>query len=376
MRKNILSFLKKYFTFRRNNRLGFFALFTIIILLLFIDLSISKLKEKHKKYDFSKFSTQIDSFENSLKPIKKEYISRLDKYIIARYDTLNLFKFNPNTASDKQWKELGLTQKQINTINNYKSRGGRFLIKDDLRKIYGIRTRQYQILEPYIDLPKEIETRKGETNRKTLFAFDPNIASKEDLEKLGFSHRQVSNIINYRNKGGKFSKAEDLKKIYSISEKDYAQYSSFIEIKNPITTSKNNTIIPQNIELNSADTSQLKTLPGIGSVIAKRIIKYRDRLGGFYSSEQLKEVYGLKTETYNKIKKYLSIDIRKIKKININFAEYKQIISHPYIDKAITLKIVRYREKNGFYSSLNQLITNNILTKAEYQKLKNYLTTE
>ncbi len=370
-----MSFLKKYFSFRKKDRLGFFILFSIIIVLFIIDLSIPSLNKKTHKYNFSKFTSQIDSFESSLKPVKKEYISRLDKYIVARYDTLNLFNFDPNTTTNKQWLKLGLTKKQIKTINNYKSRGGKFLIKEDFRKIYGIRTRQYQILEPYIDLPVSLNKQNQKSDKTNLFNFDPNTASQADLKKLGFTAKQVSNIINYRKKGGKFFKRKDLKKIYSLTEKDYAKYSSFIQIKNH-TTKANKPIPPQNIELNSADTSKLKTLPAIGSVIAKRIIKYRNKLGGFYSIKQLKEVYGLKPETYNKIKKYLSVDITKIKKININFADYKKIISHPYIDKNITTKIVRYREKNGFFSSLNQLVTKKILTKEEYNKLKNYLTIE
>lgn len=373
-----MSVFKKYFTFRKKDRIGFFILMLIVVILLFIDIAIPKLKHKTQQFDNKEFAVQIDSFEKSLKPIKREYVSKLDSYIIARYDTLNLFKFNPNKTTDKQWKELGLTDKQIRTINNYKSRGGKFFIKDDFRKIYGIRTKQFHILEPFIDLPEDFG---GENNsvkkikETELFNFDPNTASKADLEKLGFTTKQVSNILNYRKKGGKFFKAEDLKKIYTISENDYQKYASYIQI-NSTTATKINEKNPQIIKLNTADSVELVNLPGIYPYLARKIIKYRHRLGGFYSADQLLEVYGFNEKIYNQIKKYLTIDATKIKKLNINFVEYKTIIYHPYIDKKKASNIINYRERHGFYTSVKQLVDIGILTDEEYQKLKYYLTVE
>ncbi|MEA3450874.1 MAG: hypothetical protein U9Q83_03115 [Bacteroidota bacterium] len=121
-----MSILKKYFSFKKKDRLGFFVLIVIVIVLFAINLIIPNIDEKEPDYDFSDFVAKIDSFENSLKPIEKKYVSRLDQYIIERYDSLQLFNFNPNNVSDNDWLKLGLTEKQITTINNYKSRGGKF----------------------------------------------------------------------------------------------------------------------------------------------------------------------------------------------------------------------------------------------------------
>ena len=372
-----LSVIKKYFSFKKKDRLGFFILIIIVVILFAINLIIPNINRKEPDYDFSNFEAKIDSFENSLKPIEKKYISRLDQYIIDRYDSLVLFNFNPNTVSDEQWLKLGLTEKQISTINNYKSRGGKFFIKDDFRKIYGIRTKQFHILEPYIDLPSKFKKNYNSNKQeKQLFNFDPNNATESDLQRLGFYKNQISNIINYRSKGGVFKKKEDLKKIYSISEKQYQKFENFIVIEEKLPENDTHVKEIEIVELNSADIKLLTTLPGITDYLAERIIKYRNLLGGFYSSQQLKEVYGFKDQNYNQIKNYLTIDLNKIKKININFAEFKEIISHPYIDKNITLSIINYKQKNGFYSSLNQLVKNNVLTEKEYEKLKYYLSVE
>ncbi|MEA3450291.1 MAG: helix-hairpin-helix domain-containing protein, partial [Bacteroidota bacterium] len=175
---------------------------------------------------------------------------------------------------------------------------------------------------------------------------------------------------------GIFKKKEDLKKIYSISDKQYQKYEKFIVIDEKLPDNESPIEKIEFVELNSATTKQLSTLPSVQNYLAERIIKYRNLLGGFYSSQQLKEVYGFKDKNYTQIKNYLTIDLNKIKKININFAEYKEIISHPYIDKKITLSILNYKQKNGFYSSLNQLVKNNVLSKEEYEKLKYYLSVE
>ncbi len=376
--KNVAIDFKKYFTFRKVDRVGISALIIVIAALFSVNLTLPKLTKTEQKFDTTKFVAQIDTFVASLTPKEeKEYISRLDSFIIARYDTLELFMFDPNTTTDEEWHKLGLTNKQIKTINTYKDRGGKFFIKDDFRKIYGIRTKQYQILKPYINLPDKLpeDTKKSnltEPKNITLFEFDPNTASADELLQLGLTDRQVSTIVNYRNKGGKFYKKEDFKKIYTISEDDYNRLSPYIKISRQERQQAQISII----EINSADTSQLKTLPGIGDVLASRIVKFRKKLGGFYSIEQLKEVYGLKPETFDKIKQYLTINTSTITKININTATYKQLTAHPYINSLTANNILNFRKNNGNFTDANQLVINELVTQEVYDKIKNYISVE
>jgi len=383
--------LKKYFTFKKNDRIGLISLSMIVLIVIIIDLSLPKLIKNNEKFDFTEFSAEIDTFMLSLVDVDDDvYISRLDSFIIAKYDTLNLFMFDPNYTSNTEWKLLGLTDKQITTLNNYKNRGGRFKIKDDFRKIYGIRTMQFKLLKPYIDLPDSVATNNSQQsysnnyslnnnssdNNFTLFEFDPNTATDDDFKNLGLNTGQISTINKYRNNGGFFKVKEDFKKIYVISDYDYNRLEQYIVIQQ--TSSNQQTVIVDIpiVEINSADTSLFKQLPGIGTVISKRIVKYRTILGGYYSIEQVKEVYGVSVETFDEIKQYLTINSNNITKININFAEYTDLVKHPYINSQTANAIINYRKRNGFYTSVSQLSSNNVIDAVLYNKLSIYLTAE
>ncbi len=110
--------LKKYFTFRKQDRIGIISLSVIVLILLITNFLVPSFVKNENNFDYTEFSNQIDSFIVSLEPVETEYVSKLDSYIIARYDTLELFKFNPNTTSNKEWLLLGMTEKQIKTLNN------------------------------------------------------------------------------------------------------------------------------------------------------------------------------------------------------------------------------------------------------------------
>jgi len=108
--------------------------------------------------------------------------------------------------------------------------------------------------------------------------------------------------------------------------------------------------------------------------IAKRVVNYRDILGGFSKAQQLKEVYGFDPTFYNKIEKYISIDTSLITKININTASFKEILRHPYISYDITKGIVNQRKNKGPYESTIRLIELGILSESLFIKLSPYLS--
>jgi competence protein ComEA len=105
------------------------------------------------------------------------------------------------------------------------------------------------------------------------------------------------------------------------------------------------------VELNTADSAALLPIPGIGPTFASRIIKYRDKLGGFVCSKQLLEIYGITEENFPNIEKHIIINDSIFSKINVNRLEFKQILKHPYIDYEKTKKIVNARNKSKFSST-------------------------
>ena len=130
----------------------------------------------------------------------------------------------------------------------------------------------------------------------------------------------------------------------------------------------------QKTDLNSADSQNLVKLPGIGSVLSARIIKYRNKLGGFYTREQLKEVYGIPDSTYEKIKAQLEVQPTSIKKIYLNLVDEKTIATHPYVGWNDAKVIIRYRQANGYFKNAEDLASVWAMDKKNLERLLPYLS--
>lgn len=128
------------------------------------------------------------------------------------------------------------------------------------------------------------------------------------------------------------------------------------------------------IELNTADTAELQRLWGIGPVLSARIVRYRDLLGGFTSKEQLREVYGLADSVYDRIAPRVTVDTTRLQHLDINTATYGQLLRHPYLDKHQVAAIVRLREKQGAFRSLDDLHQIPIIEQETYTKITPYLS--
>jgi competence ComEA-like helix-hairpin-helix protein len=289
------------------------------------------------------------------------------------------FPFNPNTASKEELTQLGLSDKVINTISNYRSKGGKFYKPEDFSKIWGLQKSDYTRLKDYINIDtpsKNNFAQNDKTSNKIpntqieYFIFDPNTATVDEFMRLGITEKTANIISNYRAKGGKFRKPEDFQKIYSISPETFAKISPYIVIQT--VPNNNNTIAssysnPQgqtpssysnqtsfkkvetsniNIDLNTATEEDFMKLKGIGAGYAKRIVNYRNKLGGFYSIEQVKETYGFPDSVFQKIK--LNLTISPItKKININTATPEDLKLHPYLKWSHVNLIESYKKAHG-----------------------------
>lgn len=227
----------------------------------------------------------------------------------------------------------------------------------------------------------------------TLFPFDPNTADQETFVQLGIKSYIAQNIIKYRAKGGKFKKATDFAKIYGIAPTQYDQLAPYIriapthierdttspiittELTLPSPTEELPTAPPLIIELNTADTTALIALKGVGKYTANQIIYYRTQLGGFYDINQLMEIKGMRTKNFERIKPHLTIDPNAIHPININKASVEQLRRHPYIKYFTKAKaLYDYRRKKIKLHSIEQLYVLEEFTKEEIDKLQPYLT--
>jgi competence protein ComEA len=235
----------------------------------------------------------------------------------------DLFIFDPNTLDIAGWQRLGVREKTALTIQNYISKGGRFKVAEDIGKIYGLNTTMVQRLLPYV----QIDNTTANTNMGNLY-------------KDSSSNAYTTNVSEVKNTYTKTVKTYDV-----------------------------------SIDINTADTTAWKRLPGIGSGLSSRIVNYRNKLGGFIRIAQISETYGLPDSTFQKIKNSLFCNPNGISKVNINATSIEQL-KHPYISKAIANNILQYRNQHGKYTSIADLRKLALVDDIWLQKITPYLTVE
>lgn len=237
--------------------------------------------------------------------------------------------------------------------------------------------------------------------------FDPNTADSMTLVSFGLKPYVAKNIIKYRSKGGVFKNSEDFRKIYGLKADDFERLNPYIRIisqsvknneKKEMPYSKTNVYNPDDkfkrtdsipntkalkmgpgnyIDINEADTTDWKTVPGIGIAFANRIIKYRKMLGGFYDIGQIVEVYGMNTELFLKITPFLSIvENPELQKISVNTSSLDRLKLHPYVNFYQAKAIVEMRQKKGKLQSFSELSLLEEFTEKDIERLQYYLSFE
>lgn len=216
-----------------------------------------------------------------------------------------------------------------------------------------------------------------------VFFFNPNTLPPEGWQRLGLPARTIRTIINYRSKGGRFRQPADLQKVWGLPPGFYERVKGHISIIPqsqpylPSISASESSHRPErrtaSVNINTADTTAFIALPGIGSKLASRIISFRDKLGGFYSTRQVSETFGLPDSTFRKIEPYLVLDNTPVKKVNINTATIEDLKNHPYIRWNLAKAIVAYRQQHGPFNSLEDLKKISLMDEATLEKVRAYL---
>lgn len=242
------------------------------------------------------------------------------------------------------------------------------------------------------NLEEQEKIRKSHTPKNEISAvlqpFDPNTADSVLLRQLGLPVYIVRNILKYRAKGGVFRSPESFSRIYGLKEEVYQKLKPYITIAPLVSVSHVRTdtfrqlkdtipYIPKYeegtiVDLNKADTSILKRIPGIGSTLARMIVVYRQRLGGFYDVAQLQEVPHVGVE----LNKWFVVTPAGLHKIQVNSASLDKLRSHPYMDFYKAKAIMEYRRKRGKIKGLSQLSMFEEFTEKDLKRLSPYLTFE
>ena len=306
MFEKLKSWVRRYFGFSRTETNGFMVLVVLFPVVLFLP-AFLKIVIKQNTHDTSLNTEQLDS----LVTLMEEKIVAAKKVDAKNKETgkIKLTRFNPNTVKYEELLDMGLEAKIATRIINYRQKGGSFVVKHDLKKIYGLNDDEFNRLKHYIDLPDKIQFR----------------SARQRTDKGTGDFR--NNVPNYK------------------------------------------------FDINQADTAQLMSVKGIGSVLSMRIIKFRNKLGGFITMDQLDEVYGLSVEVLKLIDErgYVSDNFRP-ERININKGTAAQISGHPYITRKLANQVVKYRDQHGRFEDLEQLLNIHLISRSDYERLKPYLT--
>lgn len=216
-----------------------------------------------------------------------------------------------------------------------------------------------------------MEQNEMSDRKSTLFKFDPNTLPVDSLLLIGFPEKIAQRLENYRTKGGRFFIRGDVKKIYGLSEELYLSVAPYILLPDTIVTGKEHNI---RIDINAISAHQLEETPGIGRVLAGRIIKYRQLLGGFISLNQLDEVYQLEESVLDALKSQAFVQKGFTpERLKVNEATAGELMRHPYISMQLAEDMVRFREINGAIESEKLLASFKSLDKGNFEKLISYL---
>lgn len=302
-----------YFVHHRAERYGTIALLIVVIVIMALALVLPRLYEPAPAFELEWIVAETVRHEGRITQ------QDLDPYGNKEATKVHsLFNFDPNLLSDSGYAALGFTPKEIGTLRKYMAAGASFRQKDDFGRLFFMDATRFDSIRPYLLLPEKAEPKKPK------YIKEPRDTSK------------WSDTVNVNR----------------------FQYNAILA------------------DLNTSDTTELKKLPGIGSFYARKIVEYRQQLGGYHDVGQLLELWRMTPESIDRFADRLSIDLNQIVQIKINKASTQKLSAHPYIPFVLANKIVNHRESNGPFRDINHMVDAGLFDDELRLKLAPYLNFE
>ena len=329
---------KEYLTFTKKERTGVIVLLALIMIIyavpeFFPDGQSLKVYYHNDSLKASPNKIQQESLEGDEKIGGDES----GKSQTGRNAILSAkFEFDPNTLNEDGWKQLGVPEKTVRTITNFRAKGGKFRQAEDLRRIYGLNKVLCEELIPFV-------------------RFEGNSSASSSNQRTKYVHEEENEYGAFKPTGNR--KTNNRR---SGSDSSLPRFKKYLGAIKPI-------------EINSADSALWEQLPGIGGKLASRIVLFRDRLGGFYNVLQVAETFGLSDSTFKIILPYISCGEAALRKININESTAPELARHPYIRWTLANAIVNYRNQHGSFRSVSDLRSVAAIPADVLEKLEPYL---
>jgi DNA uptake protein ComE-like DNA-binding protein len=299
-------------------------------------------------------------------------------------------KLSLNSVTPTQLSTLGIRPKIAATLVKYRTACNGFHSIKQVEKIYGINPKELQIIREKLPLTSgekilpsvamvgkvgKLAKSEAEANLR-LRSFNPNTIKSEDLADMGIPKQIVNGIINFRKSGFIYRSKGDVKKVYAIDSQWYDKISNYIDLP-PVahttlsksTPEKHKTI--QTLDINSASQEELQALPGIGAYYAGKIVKYRNGLGGYIQTDQLKSLRVIPDTLYEKVQQFLEVK-QMAERIRINTVTLSELKHLWYIGPQAYL-IINYRTARGSIGSFDEMTTIAGIDKEKLVKVRPYL---
>ena len=293
-----------------------------------------------------------------------------------------LHAFDPNTAQYLEMVKMGIERRVAVAMIRWREAGKVYRIKEDVALCYNMTDSMYRVLEPYINIgehyrikPAEHTEFKRDTVQRhyTYTPFRIDTATVTYLHSIGFSARQASLIIRYRDMIGGYRNFAEFAECYAVDSTKAAELKPYIIFPPEEPIARNNFSETKIVDINSADSATLVRLPGIGAKSAQAIIRYRELLGGYHDISQIRELEVVTEENFCKFSQQISCDSAVIEKIYINFARPKELEVHPYLSNRMLRRIINHRELKGGWSTIEEMIDSKIFNEEEAARIAPYL---
>lgn len=315
-----------------------------------------------KKYSSSHSITLEDSLTYALNNIEA-------KKVVSTKKQIKYFKFNPNKLEYSYWQYFGLQKEQLYKLDSFRA-VSLFSNYTQVRDVLSFNSKQDSIFSKYIYFDKKYP-RKEWKKEKKLFLFNPNVLTNEGWESLSFSKKQSEIIVSYINKYGPIESKKELGNIFVIDEEKLNILWPYIELPDSVEKKK----IEKNINL--CEPKDLSLLCDLNKNEADAILKYRNKLGGFYSIYQVKEVRSVSISARDSVLQVFYVEKNYLPpKLNINELSLEELENHPYINRGFAKKIYDFRTNFRDFNSLEELRNIESLSDTYFDKIALYLSAD
>jgi DNA uptake protein ComE-like DNA-binding protein len=355
---------KDYLSMSRKEQRGFFVLCVIIVLLLITRLTLPL------------YYPKVDMSVLVKDSIPLTWISHISPRTAPENSSVEGFKFtsfDPNQVGFESLTRMGVDEYVARNWVRFVERGGRFKEVDDLQRIYGITPELFEALRPFVsitDLADMPPFNLTEPELSSSFMVDLNRIEEKNLHNMGWTEPMIDSLKSVRSiKWFSQRYSSELLRSWTVD--------SLLFQAGNATVARRQTIAQDlRIDVNRADTSEWMLLRGVGPVTSRRIVAYRNLLGGFAHIDQIKEVFGVSPVLFDDIAPFLVLDSVDCYKIDINTASVRRLRDHPYLDFYQAKAIVDARTNYGVFKTPADIMELEAFRGIDWVKIAPYLSAE